>query len=170
MSATKLNSQILREYDIRGIVNKTITIEDAIVVGKSFGTIVAEKGGKSVCIGYDGRISSPALEKAVVKGLQSCGLSVIRIGVGPTPMLYFAVHDLRADAGIMVTGSHNPPEYNGFKMMLNRHPFFGDDILKIGKVAASGSFFIGDGNAEKVLVQKRYVARLRADYGGGRPL
>src|SRR5690606_2192686 len=118
---------VLREYDIRGIVGETLSPADATAVGKVFGTLVRRSGGKRVCVGYDGRVSPPAMEAALVEGLVSAGVAVERIGRGPTPMLYFATVDRGADGGIMVTGSHNPPTHNGFKMMLNKKPFFGAD-------------------------------------------
>ena len=123
---------VLREYDIRGIVGKTLTPADARAVGRSFGTVVVRKGGKTVCVGYDGRLSSPDLEEALVEGLVSTGLHVLRIGLGPTPMLYFATRDREAAAGIMITGSHNPPDYNGIKMMLGKGPVYGQQILDLG--------------------------------------
>ena len=104
----------IREYDIRGVVGGTLSADDAYAVGRGFGTVVKRAGGSKVAIGYDGRLSSPELEAAVVQGLSDCGLAVLRVGRGPTPMLYFAVRSLPTDGGIMVTGSHNPPEYNGF--------------------------------------------------------
>ena len=170
MSKSNLNPSILREYDIRGIVNETLAIEDAEAIGRSFGTMIINKGGISVCVGYDGRFSSPNLEEAVVMGLQACGLFVIRIGLGPTPMLYFAVHDLSADAGIMVTGSHNPPEYNGFKMMLHRAPFYGEDIIQLGEIVSDGKYVDGKGEVTQVSVNEKYIARLLSDYVGERPL
>ena len=103
-------------------------------------TIVAENGGTRVCVGYDGRISSPDLETALVEGLTLCGVNVIRVGLGPTPMLYYAVNKLSADGGIMISGSHNPPEFNGFKMMIGTKSFFGADIQRLGVIAESGVF------------------------------
>ena len=170
MAEFNLNPSILREYDIRGVVNETLAIEDAEAIGRSFGTMIINKGGKSVCVGYDGRFSSPKLEEAVVMGLQACGLLVIRIGLGPTPMLYFAVHDLSADAGIMVTGSHNPPEYNGFKMMLHRAPFYGEDIIQLGEIVSAGKYVDGKGEITQVSVNEKYITRLLSDYVGERPL
>jgi phosphomannomutase len=108
----------LREYDIRGIVGRTLTEFDAFALGRCFGTIVARNGGISVAVGYDGRLSSPDLETALVKGLSASGIEATRIGRGPTPMLYYAATTLKTDGAVMVTGSHNPPDYNGFKMML----------------------------------------------------
>ncbi|MFZ4410109.1 MAG: phosphomannomutase, partial [Paracraurococcus sp.] len=109
---------VLREYDIRGIVGKTLQPEDAFAIGRCFGSIVARAGGTKVAVGYDGRLSSPDLEPQLVAGLRACGMEVIRIGLVATPMLYFASYHYAADGAVMVTGSHNPPDYNGFKMML----------------------------------------------------
>ena len=119
---------ILREYDIRGIVGETLFAADAFAIGKAFGTRVRRVGGSEVCVGYDGRLSSPELAGALVDGLISAGCSVRRVGRGPTPMLYFAAKARSADGAIMVTGSHNPPTHNGFKMVFQGRPFFGPDI------------------------------------------
>ena len=161
---------VLREYDIRGIVGKTLTPADARAVGRSFGTVVVRKGGKTVCVGYDGRLSSPELEEALVEGLVSTGLHVLRIGLGPTPMLYFATRDREAAAGIMITGSHNPPDYNGIKMMLGKGPVYGQQILELGTMAAKADWEQGQGSSEKIDVQDEYVARLLKDYDGTRDL
>jgi len=161
---------VLREYDIRGIVGKTLTPADARAVGRAFGTMVARDGGKVVCVGYDGRLSSPELEEAMVEGLVSTGLEVERIGLGPTPMLYFAVKHLNAAAGVMITGSHNPPEYNGIKMTLNKGPVYGAQIQEIGRIAAAGEFVTGSGTARSRAIADAYVDRLLADYDGPRDL
>ena len=139
------NPTILRESDIRGIVGKTLFTEDALALGRAFGTIVRACGGSRVCVGYDGRLSSPDLEAALVEGLAQTGITVHRIGRGPTPMLYFSVHELDTHGGIMVTGSHNPPDYNGFKMMFGKASFFGRDIKRLGEIATSGAFASGNG-------------------------
>lgn len=154
------NPTILRESDIRGIVGKTLFAEDSRALGRAFGTIVRACGGSSVCVGYDGRLSSPDLEKALVEGLVSAGISVHRIGCGPSPMLYFAVHELDTHGGIMVTGSHNPPDYNGFKMMLGKSSFFGKDIKRLGEIAASGNFASGNGDVLLDPQIEPYVERL----------
>jgi phosphomannomutase len=161
----------IREYDIRGIVGRTLSAEDAYAVGRGFGTVVRRKGGRQVAAGYDGRLSSPELEAALVEGLRDCGLDVWRVGRGPTPMLYFGVRSLEADGGVMVTGSHNPPEYNGFKMMLGKGAFYGQAIREIGEIAAAGDY----ANGAKGAVEDRprlsaYVDRLVQDYRGDRPL
>src|SRR5487761_1375758 len=127
---------ILREYDIRGVVGQTLHEADAHAIGRSFGSIIAEKGGKRIAVGRDGRLSSPALERAPVDGLTASGVDVVRVGLGPTPMLYFASHTLDVAGGIMVTGSHNPPTHNGFKLVLGQKSFFGADIQRLGAIAA----------------------------------
>jgi phosphomannomutase len=163
---------ILREYDIRGVVGETLHEADARAIGRSFAAVVAEAGGKRVAIGRDGRLSSPKLEAALVEGLTGTGIDVIRIGLGPTPMLYFAVNTLPVDGGIMVTGSHNPANHNGFKIMLGKKSFFGADIQRLGKLAAAGQFpqGKGKGKVEDRAVLDSYVARLAQDYRGKKPL
>jgi len=158
----------LREYDIRGIVGKTLHPADAYAIGRVFGSIVAEKGGTTVAVGYDGRLSSPELEPELVRGLVASGMEVLRIGRGPTPMLYFAGVTLGADGGIMVTGSHNPPDYNGFKMVLANKPFFGAAIQEVGARAARGQVVeAAPGSARNVDISGDYVARLLTDWDGG---
>ena len=125
-SSHRFNPTILREYDIRGIVGDTLTRDDAYAVGRSFGSCVVESGGDQVALGYDGRLTSSDLAEAVLEGLMACGLRVKRVNMGPTPMLSFAIRHLDTGSGIMVTGSHNPADYNGFKMTLAGKPFFGD--------------------------------------------
>ena len=170
MSGHRFDPTILREYDIRGIVDKTLNIDDARAIGRAFGTMVVENGGKTVCVGYDGRLSSPAFEEAVVEGIVACGLTAVRIGLGPTPMLYYAVNVVPADAGLMISGSHNPPEYNGFKMMMGKGPFYGDDIRRLGTIAGDGAYASGQGKSVKRPVFDDYVARLARDYAGGKEL
>ncbi|WP_029007633.1 phosphoglucomutase/phosphomannomutase PgmG [Azospirillum halopraeferens] len=168
--AHRFHSTVLREYDIRGIVGRTLSEDDARAVGRAFGTMVVRSGGTSACVGYDGRHSSPALEAAMVEGLAATGLHVLRVGLGPTPMLYFAARHLNADAGVMITGSHNPPEYNGIKMVLGKGPVYGDAIQEIGRIAAAGAYADGTGGHEGVDVRDAYVDRLFRDYDGARDL
>lgn len=160
---------ILREYDIRGIVGQTLNPSDARAVGQAFGSMVRKAGGKHVCVGYDGRHSSPSLSAAMVEGLTSVGLDVTCVGLGPTPMLYFAVKHTGADAGVMITGSHNPPEYNGIKM-LHKGPVYGAAIQEIGKIAAAGTFESGQGKAVDLDVREPYLAMLLNAYNGPKPL
>ncbi len=151
---------ILRAYDIRGIVGETLSRDDAFAIGRAFATRMAREDATRVCVGRDGRLSSPSLEAALVDGLRAGGAQVLRIGLGPTPMLSFSVFELEADAGIMVTGSHNPPQHNGFKLTLCGRPFFGEDIAALGALARSGDFAAGEGRVEDAVVADAYVARL----------
>ena len=156
----------LREYDIRGVIGKTLGPDDARAIGRSFGTIVKRSGGSKVAVGYDGRESSPVLEAALVEGLNAAGIDAVRVGLGATPMLYYAEAVLDVDGGIMITGSHNPPDYNGFKMVLRRGPFFGADIQKLGEMAATGDWESGTGGSEQVEMLDRYVERLVQGFAG----
>jgi phosphomannomutase len=160
---------VLREYDIRGIVGKTLQPEDAFAIGRCFGSLVSRAGGSKVAVGYDGRLSSPDLEPQLVAGLRACGLEVIRIGLVATPMLYFAAYHFGTDGAVMVTGSHNPPDYNGFKMMLGRKPFFGAQIQEIGRMAREGDVVpvSTEGSDRQEDVTEAYAARVLQDYDGG---
>ncbi|MDB5678228.1 phosphoglucomutase/phosphomannomutase PgmG [Sphingomonas bacterium] len=157
----------LREYDIRGIVGKTLSVDDARAIGRGFATVVRRAGGTRVAVGRDGRTSSPDMEVALVEGLLASGVDVVRTGMGPTPQLYYAEAELEVDGGIQITGSHNPAEYNGFKMVLQHRPFFGEDIQKLGHMAADGDWEEGDGTASDVDIVDDYVGRLMAGYAGG---
>ncbi len=151
----------LREYDIRGIIGETLGGEDAYAIGRGFGTLLVRDGGRKVAIGYDGRLSSPVLEEALVQGLNDSGIAALRIGMGPTPMLYYAECVLDdVDGGIEITGSHNPANYNGFKMVFKGRPFFGADIQKLGTMAAAGDWDLGSAGSEKLDIIDRYVARI----------
>jgi phosphomannomutase len=161
---------LLREYDIRGVVGDTLFEADARAIGRAFGTRIIENGGTSVATGRDGRHSSPAMEQALAEGLASTGLTVHRISGCATPGLYFAVHHLGVGGGVMVTGSHNPPNYNGFKMMIGTGPFFGADIQALGPLAAGGAYARGDGALKDEDVAEAYVARLLQDNRIQRPL
>jgi len=163
MTAHRFDPSILRAYDIRGILEETLGPEDAVAIGRAFGTIVRRRGGQTVNVGFDGRHSSPDLADRLTQGLLSTGVTVQQIGLGPTPMLYFSVFELGADGGIMVTGSHNPPNHNGFKFMLDRKGFFGDDIQALGEMAAAGDFESGPGSTVVVDLADRYVDRLVQD-------
>lgn len=154
----------LREYDIRGTYGATLGEADARAIGRAFGTRVRRNGGSRVAVGRDGRLSSPALAEALIEGLASTGCAVVDIGLGPTPMLYFATYHLPADAGIMVTGSHNPPDMNGFKMMMKGKPFFGDDIQDIGRLAAAADFEHGNGAAESADIVDAYTKAVADAY------
>jgi phosphomannomutase len=164
----RFDPTVLREYDIRGIMGRTLHPADAFAIGRVFGSIVSRTGGTQVAVGYDGRLTSPELEQAVVDGLRACGMQVLRIGRGPTPMLYYAATKLKTDGAIMVTGSHNPADYNGFKMMIGRKPFFGQQILQIGALAEAGDVVPeAAGDEQAVSIAEDYIARVLADWDGG---
>lgn len=169
-TAYEFDATVLREYDIRGVIGKTLTEEDALAIGRSFGSILRRQGAEHVCVGYDGRLSSPFLEESLVEGLMSTGLTVHRIGMGPTPMLYFSVKHLNASGGVMITGSHNPPEYNGFKMLTAKGPVYGDQIQEIGAVSAKGDHVSGIGSFEKIDVSTAYLEKLLKSAQMPRPL
>ena len=161
---------VLREYDIRGIIGETLGAEDARAIGRTFGSMLREAGGKKVAVGYDGRVSSPMLEHALVEGLTASGCDVLRIGMGATPMLYYAAAS-RDDVhgGIQITGSHNPANYNGFKMVFQGRPFFGEDIQTLGRRAAEGGWIDGTGASETTDIEDEYVERLLTGLEGALP-
>ena len=159
----------LREYDIRGVIGETLGADDAKAIGRGFATLLRRAGGTRVAVGWDGRDSSPMLAEALVDGLTRSGCDVVRVGLGPTPMLYYAEAVLEVDGGIMITGSHNPPSYNGFKMVFQHRPFFGADIQTIGQLAADGDWDEAEtpGQVSDFDILDQYVQRLTAGYQGG---
>lgn len=170
MTGHRFDPSILREYDIRGIVGATLTARDATMIGRAFASWLSARGGCRVQVGRDGRLSSPEMEAALVEGLKAGGMHVTRIGLGPTPMLYYATVTSGADGGVMVTGSHNPPDHNGFKFMALGRAFYGQDILELGRLAESGILSSGAGQEDSADVLDAYVERLAADYRGAAPL
>ncbi len=162
----RFNATSLREYDIRGIVGETLGEADAYAVGRTFGTLLRRAGGTRVAVGRDGRLSSPSLAQELVRGLIESGIDVVRIGMGPTPMLYFAEAELEVDGGIQITGSHNPGNYNGFKMVFFHTAFFGQDIQKLGRMAAEGDWEEGSGTVGDFDISDMYIDRLLQDFDG----
>lgn len=157
---------ILREYDIRGTVGKTLNEADAYALGRTFAALATDEGARSLAVGRDGRTHSPMLQAELIRGLIEGGINVIDVGVGPSPMLYFAVATLGVQGGIQVTGSHNPPEYNGFKMLLNGRSVFGEEIQKLGRRAEDGDWTDGHGSVEHVDILDSYVDRLVKGFRG----
>jgi phosphomannomutase len=162
----QFNPTILREYDIRGIVGNTLTEDDAYALGRTFGSQARDEGARRIAVGRDGRTHSGMLEAALIRGLNDSGIDVMQIGMGPSPMLYFATHYLDVDGGIQVTGSHNPADYNGFKLLLKGRSVFGQEIQALGKRAASGHWFEGRGTVEEVDVREAYANRLLEGFSG----
>ena len=160
------NPTLLREYDIRGIVGETLTEADAYALGRTYAAKAHGEGARTIAVGRDGRTHSPMLEAELIRGLTEGGISVMQIGMGPSPMLYFATHYLDVDGGIQVTGSHNPAEYNGFKLLLKGRSVFGAEIQELGQRAASGHWHDGDGTVEEVDIRTAYADRLLQDFSG----
>ncbi|HOB13481.1 MAG TPA: phosphomannomutase/phosphoglucomutase [Novosphingobium sp.] len=163
----QFHSTVLREYDIRGIIGETLGEADAYAIGRGFATLLGRAGGSRIAVGYDGRTSSPMLEAALVRGINDAGLDAVRIGLGPTPMLYYAEASAEdVQGGIQITGSHNPANYNGFKMVFLGRPFFGEDIQKLGVMAAAGDWAEGTGTSESRAVMDAYIARMLEGLAG----
>jgi phosphomannomutase len=161
---------VLREYDIRGIIGETLGEADAYAIGRGFATLLRAEGGTRVAVGYDGRLSSPVLEEALGAGLNAGGCDAVRVGMGPTPMLYYAEASMEdVQGGIQITGSHNPANYNGFKMVFRGRPFFGADIQELGRLAAAGAWSEGSGSHERREILHAYVARIVQGLAGIAP-
>lgn len=159
-----LNSDILRPYDIRGVFGETLFTEDAYDIGLAFGSILIRRGLKTVCVGKDCRLSSNKLYEAVIRGLIRSGAHVISLCVCHTPLVYYASVKNNFDAGIMVTGSHNSSEYNGFKFVMERNPFFGDDIKSMQDIIERKDFTEQDGR-EIVMndIVPNYISEITQD-------
>jgi len=151
---------IFRAYDIRGVVGEDLTAEVATLVGKAFGTTIVRGGGSRVLVGRDGRLSGPELSAALIDGIRSTGCNVIEVGMGPTPTFYFGLHELGADGGIQVTGSHNPPEYNGFKTCVGTMTIYGDAIQAMRAMIEADDFETGDGAYETADLIPAYKAMI----------
>ena len=153
-----LSRATFREYDIRGITGKDLTPDVASAVARAYAAFISRKGASgAVVVGRDNRPSGVALHAEIVKGLLESGFDVVDIGVVPTPLAYWAQHKLGVAGGIMITGSHNPPEFNGFKLGLGNHSIYGADIQEIYEIAAAADFITGDGQLRKDDVIDRYV-------------
>ncbi len=165
-----LSPSIFKAYDIRGIVGKTLDIGVARQIGQAFGTAARARGEQSVVIGRDGRLSGPELADALSSGLRRAGIDVIDLGVVATPMLYFATHVLDAASGIMVTGSHNPPDYNGFKMVLSGEAIYGEAIQDLYRTIVRGDFASGNGGYRTHDIRQAYLDRITGDVKMARPM
>jgi len=162
----QFNRTILREYDIRGIVGSTLTEADAYALGRTYAALARDEGASRIAVGRDGRTHSGMLEAALVRGLTEGGINVVLTGMGPSPMLYFATYYLDVDGGIQVTGSHNPADYNGFKLLLKGRSVFGAEIQDIGARAAAGDWSEGNGTTEEADIREAYVNRLLEGFSG----
>ena len=157
----KINPFIFREYDVRGIVDKDLTDEVVGLLGKAFGTYLQRQGGKKVSVGGDVRLSTERFRQALIEGLTSTGVDVINIGTVPTPVQYFSLFKLNVDGGVMITGSHNPPEFNGFKMSVGQSTIYGEEIQKLREIIESDEFLTGSGQVETVDLIPDYIADIK---------
>lgn len=165
-----MNPQIFREYDIRGLVDKDLTERDVYTLGRAMGTYLLREGNKTATLGRDCRLSSPAYASAIAQGLIDSGCDVIDIGEVPTPVFYFSVHHLKAQGGVMVTASHNPPEYNGFKICSGIDTLYGPQIQEVGKIAEKGVFAEGKGQITTADVVPAYTDFLLKNIKVAKPL
>lgn len=170
MNAPTISKSIFKAYDIRGIVGKTLNNQTAFQLGQAFGAAVLARGERTVVIGRDGRLSGPELSNALSEGLQTTGLNVVDLGVVATPLVYFATHVLETKSGIMVTGSHNPPDYNGFKMVLSGEAIYGETILALYHAIESQKFAIGTGSYQQHDIRAAYLNRIISDIKLERPM
>jgi len=165
-----LTPNIFKAYDIRGVIGKTLDATIARQIGHAFGSAARAKGELTVIIGRDGRLSGPELSAALALGLQAAGVDVIDLGVVATPMVYFATHVLDAQSGIMVTGSHNPPDYNGFKMVLAGEAIHGETIQALYHAIAASDFLHGAGQYRTHDIRDAYLQRIVGDVKPARPM
>lgn len=166
----RVNPEIFRACDIRGIVGKTLSAQVAFLLGQSFGTLAQQKGQTKVVVARDGRLSGAMLVDALSKGLMSSGCDVVDIGQVPTPVLYFATFELNTGTGIMVTGSHNPPDYNGFKMMIAGETLAEESIQSLKEIIQTSSFKQGEGKCEAISLIDQYIEKIQSDIHLSRPL
>ncbi len=160
---TPVAPEIFKAYDIRGIVDRTLTEEAAEAVGRALGTLGKRRGVQRFVVGRDGRLSGPKLAAALARGLNAAGMDVVDIGVVATPMVYFATHHYKTGSGVMVTGSHNPPEYNGLKMMVAGDTLAAEAIQDLRRLVDSGDFTTGRGKLERADIREAYLARITSD-------
>ena len=163
MTRPDIPASIFRAYDIRGVVGRTLTVDVARLIGQGIGAIAAEQAEQAVIVGRDGRHSSPALAGALIEGLRASGRDVIDIGMAPTPLLYFATRHLPANSGVMVTGSHNGPEYNGMKLIVAGRTLFGEALQTIYQRILAGDFRRGNGALSRAEVRDDYLKRVISD-------
>jgi len=165
-----LSADIFRAYDIRGIVDETLTESGVELIGRAIGSEALARGVSTLCVGYDGRHSSPVLADAVARGLMASGCNVVHVGAVPTPVLYFATHQLETGSGVMVTGSHNPSNYNGLKIMLGGETLSGDAIKALHQRILDGNLAQGNGSQSSEDVRRAYLDTIVGDIAVAAPL
>ena len=165
-----LPPEIFKAYDIRGVVGRTFTPEIVEQIGRAIASEALARGGKRIAVGYDGRLSGPSLSDALAKGMQAAGADVVEIGQAATPMVYFAAHHLKTGSGVAVTGSHNPPEYNGLKIVVCGETLSGDQIQALRARVEKGDLATGKGTRVKQDIRQAYLDRITGDVKLARPM
>ena len=166
----QLPKEIFKAYDIRGIVGKTLTPKIVEAIGHALGSEAKQRMQHEICIGYDGRLSGPELAEALSLGIRKAGVSVVNLGMVATPMVYFAAYHLNNNCGVMVTGSHNPPDYNGLKMVLAGETLSNESIQSLRNRIEQNHFAYGEGLERSYDIAPDYIARIKADINLARPL
>ncbi len=162
-----MKAHIFREYDIRGVVPEELNRESARRLGQTMGTYYQDHGARRITLGRDCRLSSPELAQGLTEGLRSAGIDVVDLGQIPTPLLYFSLHHLEPDGGVQITGSHNPPEFNGFKVCLGKRTLYGREIQAIREIGEAGKFAEGTGALEKADIETPYLKFLEENIEAG---
>ena len=157
---------LFREYDLRGIVGQELTEELAEQVGRAYGTHVKNRLVTTVSVGRDGRLSSPMLHRGLIRGLLAGGLDVVDLGICPSPLVYFSLFHLPVDGGIMITGSHNAAEYNGFKICVGKEAIHGEEIQRLREVMERGAYVSGAGRLSEHPIIPDYLAYLKRSFAG----
>jgi phosphomannomutase/phosphoglucomutase len=165
-----MNPNIFREYDIRAVAGKELTLKEVEVMGRAIGTYLGQAGKKKITLGRDGRLTSPAFRDHLLEGLLSTGCQVIDIGVCPSPLLYFSIHHLKTEGGVMITASHNPQEYNGFKICRGPDTIFGAEIQHLRQIAEGKAFISGKGSVREENIIPAYQDYVLKDIQLLRPL
>ena len=161
---------IFKAYDIRGVVGSELSIPIVKKIGQAIGTMALSQKQKTICVGYDGRLSSPTLSSTLIDGLLSTGIDVVNIGLCTTPMLYFSTFHQATGTGVMVTGSHNPPEYNGFKIVINEKTLFSDDIQTLYKEILNSNYLKGKGKERSLSIKSDYLDEISNSIKLKRPM
>ncbi|MBI5751109.1 MAG: phosphomannomutase/phosphoglucomutase [Hydrogenophilales bacterium] len=167
---TTYPKEIFKAYDIRGIVGKTLTPEITEAIGHAIGSEAVARQQQAIVIGRDGRLSGPALSQALARGIQKAGIHVIDVGMVATPMTYFAAYELKTNSAVMVTGSHNPPDYNGLKMVLGGETLAGETIQKLRERLEKNDLAHGSGSYTQQAIAQQYIQRILSDIKLARPM
>ncbi len=166
----EMPKEIFKAYDIRGIVGKTLTPEIVELIGQALGSEAKQRAQSEICIGYDGRLSGPDLAKALSSGIRKAGINVVNLGMVATPMVYFAAYHLNTNCGVMVTGSHNPPDYNGLKIVLNGETLSNESIQSLRQRIEQKNFTYGEGTERNYAIAEDYISTIQADIKLTRPM